>query len=203
MADDLTPPEAPERPALVLTRRQLVTLAAGAVLTLVALAGVLVIALYVHQRRSLTAFPTLSPANAGAPTLSANAVSFPTYAYRATITPMPTATAFAYKVATGAAPASSGFSQSSPQSGLSANCQAQLDYAASVHTTNVAYYKSYYQPLLDYYKALLTQALRAQDAEQVIQAQDGYKQVQSELQSSLSAENTRYKQEVAAIKASC
>ncbi len=203
MADDLTPPKAPERPALALTRRQLVTLAAGAVLTLVVLAAVLVIALYVHQRRSLTAFPTFAPANAGAPTLPANAVSFPTYAYRATITPMPTATAFAYKGATGAPPASSGYSQSSPQSGLSANCRAQLDYAASVHASNVAYDKSSYQPLIDYYNSLLTQAEQTRDASLLVQAQAGLKQVKSELQSALSAENTRYKAEIAAIKASC
>ncbi len=198
-------PDPPEKAGggIVLTKQQVTAILIGAVLLLIFLVAALAFLLFDNQRSISGSFPTLAPVNSPSPIAPVPAVSVPTYAYRPTITPIPTHTPFAFRATTPVPNTNPGIGQPTQQSGYSSNCQAQLDYAASVHQYNVNYYKSYYQPWIDYYQSLINQAAQTRDALALVQAQNALDQVKSQLQSALSDENSRYKKEVAGIKASC
>jgi hypothetical protein len=195
----------PGKPAggLVLTKQQLTAILVGAGLLLIVLVAAIVFLLVDYQRSILGVFPTLSPASSGPTTASVGAASVPTYSYRPTFTPIPTQTPFSYRSATRIPATSAVIVQATQPSGYNSNCQAQLDYAASVHQTNATYYRNYYQPWIDYYNQLIQYAEQTRDALQLAQAQAGLNQAKADLQSYLTKENNRYKQQVASIKASC
>jgi hypothetical protein len=182
----------------------------GAVLLLF---GVMILSMFTKKNSLVIALsPTTiitTSANMGpVPTqVPLTATPIPTYAYAPTWTPLPSPTSFVVPTLIRPTPVPQQAQSSNPANPPSGNsgsdCASQLDYAAAMHQYYLDQIDYIHAPLINLYQSWIDEAAGNRDAVGMVDAQRKLDNERAQVKAEKSAENKRYKAELARINASC